>query len=146
MSVPLGTYDHSQEIRERHGTFQIGKPRRAESQKSTQGFIDCHGRSWNLTKGVWESVGNLILIRKYGSNPCDPSRGETGNHGKVWPFWEMWFKLSVRPQNPMEPCGGKAEGRLWKATEGHGMSRNTLEIPWNTVGTNDREVEYHGRP
>ena len=46
----------------------------------------------------------------------------------------------------METYGRKAEGRSWKATEGHGMSRNTLEIPWNAVGTNDREVECHGRP
>ena len=45
----------------------------------------------------------------------------------------------------------ESHGTLWKerrrkATEGHGMSRNTLEIPWNVVGTNDREVECHGRP
>ena len=46
----------------------------------------------------------------------------------------------------METYGRKAEGRSWKATEGYGVSRNILEIPWNAVETNDREVEYHGRP
>ena len=135
MPVLLGTYDHSQEIRERYGILPMGKLQRAETQKSTQGSIDCHGRSWNLMEGVWESVGNLTLIGKYGSTHVTPVEERQVTMGKCGHYV---VQLSVRPQNPMETCGRKAERRLWKATEGHGMSRNTLEIPWNAVGTNDR--------
>jgi len=40
----------------------------------------------------------------------------------------------------------EGRGVSWKVTEGHGKSRKALKSPWNAVGTNDREVELHGRP
>ena len=96
-------------------------------------------------EGVWESVGNLTLIGKYGSTHVAPAEER---------------QVTVRKCGHFGKCGStfckaiESHGNLWKESrrkvmEGHRRPWNVKEYfgnPWNTVGTDDREVECHGRP
>ena len=69
---------------------------------------------------MWE---NLIPIRKVVQTHMPPAEERQGTMGKSSPYWEIWFKLSVRPWNLMESYGRKEEechGRLQKAVEDQG--------------------------